>query len=165
MNNEGQVTLRCVLFLLYLKHDQKIDRIRQNNNYCLYLPFDRGRRHVKCLPFPPDDALKRLITTAFRQMATLVFAKSRSNMDKRLINKRKTITIVFIYATTMHYSSFPLYKSIKPSRTMSRPHHDPRFLLRAERFNNALRRDWLDLRLGAGPTPAANFHWFVLLND
>ena len=86
-------------------------------------------------------------------------------MDKRLINKRKTITIVFIYATTMHYSSFPLYKSINPLRTMSPPHHDPRFLLRAERWNNTLRRDWLVLRLGAGPTPVVNFHWFVLLND
>ena len=123
MNNEGRVTLRCVLFLLYLKHDQKIDRIRKNNNFCLYLPFDRGRRHVECFSFPPDDARKRLITTAFRQMATLVFATSRSTMAKRLINKRKTITIVFIYATTMHYSSLPLYKSINPSRTMSRTHH------------------------------------------
>ena len=53
-------------------------------------------------------------------------------MDKRLINSRKTTNIVFIYATTMHWCSFPLYKSINPSRTMSRPHHDPRFLLRAE---------------------------------
>ena len=42
----------------------------------------------------------------------------------------------------------------------------PSFLsLRAERWNNALRRDWLVLRLGAGPTPAANFYWFVVLND
>ena len=86
-------------------------------------------------------------------------------MDKRLRNKRNTITIVFIYATTMHYCSFPLYKLINPSRIMSRPHHDPRFLLRAERWNNALRRDWLILRLGVGPTPIVNFHWFVLLND
>ena len=45
---------------------------------------------------------------------------------------------------------------------MSRPHHEPHFLLRAERWNNALRRDWLVLRLGAGPTPIVNFHWFVL---
>ena len=80
-------------------------------------------------------------------------------MDKRLINKKNTTTIVFIYATTMHYCSFPLYKSINPSRTMSRPHHDPRFLLHAERLNNTLRHDWLVLRLGAGPTPALNFYW------
>ena len=48
---------------------------------------------------------------------------------------------------------------------MSRPHHDPRFLLPAERWNNALRLDWLILRLGAGLTPMANFYWFVVLND
>ena len=59
--------------------------------------------------------------------------------------------------------SFPLYKSINPSRTMSRPHYNPRFLLRAERWNNALRRDWLVLRLGAGPTPAVNFYWSLYL--
>ena len=136
----------------------------KNNNYCLYLPYDRGRCHVECKPFPPDDA-RIDKSTAFRQMATLVFATSRSTMDKRLINSKNTTTIAFIYTTTMHYCSFPLYKSINPSRTMSLPHHDPRLLLRAERWNNALRRDWLVLRLGAGPTPTANFHWFVLLND
>ena len=151
VNNEGRVALRSVLYLSYLKHDQKIDCIRKNNNYCLYLPYDRGRRHVECLPFPPDDA-RKLIIIAFRQMATLVFATSRSTMDKRLINSRNTTTIVFIYTTTMHYCLFPLYQSINPSQTMSRPHHDPRFLLPAERWNNALRCDWLVLRLGAGPT-------------
>ena len=76
---------RSVLYLLYVKHDQKIDRIRKNNNYCLYLPYDRGRRHVECLPFPPYDARIDKFT-AMRQMATLVFATRRSNMDKRLIN-------------------------------------------------------------------------------
>ena len=87
--------------MLYLEQDQMIDRIRKNNNNCLYLTYDHGRRHVECFTFSPGAARKRLITTAFRQMATLVFATSRWNMDKRLINSRKTTTIVFIYATTM----------------------------------------------------------------
>ena len=65
---------------------------------------------------------------------------SRSTMDKRLINKKNITTIVFIYATTMHYCSFPLYKSINPSRNMSRPHHDPRFLKRAEARGGAYPR-------------------------
>ena len=140
------------MFLLYLKHDQKSDRIRKNNNYCLYLPYHRGRRHVECLPFPPDDARKRLIITAFRQMATLVFPTSRSTMDKRLISSRKNTTIVFIYATTIHCCSFPLYKSINPSRTLSRPHHDAHFFYYAQ-------------RLGAVSHPVLEFHWFVPLND
>ena len=92
-----------------------------------------------------QTARKRLISTAFRQMATLVFATSRSNMDKRLINKRKTITIVFIYATTMHFSSFPLYKSNNPSRTMSRPHHDLCFLLHADARGGAYPRSRFSL--------------------
>ena len=37
VNNEGRVSLRSVLYLLYLKHDQKIDHIRKNNDSCLYL--------------------------------------------------------------------------------------------------------------------------------
>ena len=143
---------QSVLYLLYLKHDQKIDQIRKNNNYCLNLPYDRGRRHVECWPFPQDDARKRLIITAFRQMATLVLATSRSTMDKRLINLRKTTTIVFINATTMHCCSFPLYKSINPSRTMSRPHHDARFVL-------------LPTEARGGAYPVLDFHCFVLLND
>ena len=43
VNNKGRVSLRSVLYSLYLKHDQKIDRIRKNNDNCLYLPYDRGR--------------------------------------------------------------------------------------------------------------------------
>ena len=66
VNNYGRVAPRFVLFLLYLKHDQKIDRIRKNNNYCLYLTYDRGRRHVECVTFPTGSACKRLIITAFR---------------------------------------------------------------------------------------------------
>ena len=53
-----------------------IDRIRENNNYCLYLPYDRGRRHVECVTFPTGAARKGLIISAFRQVATLVFATS-----------------------------------------------------------------------------------------
>ena len=65
-----------------------IDRIRKNNNECLYLPYDRGRRHVECVTFPTGAARKRLIISAFHQMATLVFATSRSTMAKTLINSR-----------------------------------------------------------------------------
>ena len=72
-------------------------------------------------------------------------------MDKRLINKKNTTTIVFIYATTIHYCSFPLYKLNNPSRTMSRPHHDPRFLLRAE--------------ARGGAYPRGEFLLVVVLND
>ena len=50
-NNEGRVTPRFVLYLLYLKHDQKIDRIRKKNNACLYLPYDRLRLGAGPTPF------------------------------------------------------------------------------------------------------------------
>ena len=140
MNNEGRVSLRSVLYLLYLKPNQKIDRIRKNNNDCLYLPYDHGRRHVECFTFPPDDARIDKSTTFRQTMETLVFATSRSTMDKRLINLKNTTTIVFIYARTMHYCSFHLYKSINPSPTMSQPHHDPRFLLRAKARGGAYPR-------------------------
>ena len=149
MNNEGQVTLRCVLFLLYLKHDQKIDRIRKNNNYCLYLPFVRGRRHVECLPFPRDDA--RIVkSTAFRQMATLVFATSRSTVDKRLIYSKNTTTIVFIYATIIAALILYINRSILHKLCLA-PHHDRRFLLRAE--------------TRGGAYPSSRFSLVVVLND
>ena len=144
MNNEGQVSLRSVLYLLYLEHDQKIDRIRKNNNYCLYLPYDRGRRHVECFTFPPDDARIDKFTAKTTDGDTR-FRYEPIIMAKTLINSRNTTTIVLIYATTMHYCSFPLYKSINPSRTMSRPHHDPRFLLCAE--------------ARGGAYPVLDFHW------
>ena len=142
-NNDDRGPPRSVLYLLYLKHDQKIDR-RRKNNYCLYLPYDHGRHHVECVTFPTGAARKQLFITAFRQVATLVFATSQSNMDNRLIDSRNTTTIVFTCATTMHCCSFPLYKSINPSRTMSRPHHDARFF------------DYAPM-LGAGPTPFSIF--------
>ena len=109
-NNDDRGPPRSVLYLLYLKHDQKIDRIRKNNNECLYLPYDHGRRHVECLPFPPDDARKRLITTVFRQMATFVFATSRSTMTKRLINSRIQQRLPLFTLRPCNIVSFPLNK-------------------------------------------------------
>ena len=36
VNNVGRVAPRFVLFLLYLKHDQKIDRIRKKQLFSLH---------------------------------------------------------------------------------------------------------------------------------